>query len=418
MRSISFWMWKGGSGKTTCAVNLAAALAERGSRTLVVDLDPQASATRLLGELPEPGLLDVLRGDLPLEELAFATRVPGVDLVPAGPDILRAEARLRGEPDLEQRLGWALDELPQDRWDYVLLDCAPGLAATVLGLGALIAAEQVVAVVDPRPVSVAGLSRVLLSRLPDAPSAALACQAVRRRFGPRVLRTMIPECLEVLEASARGEPVVRDSPEHPAAAAFRALAAEIAEPEAAQAAPRVREDVLLWLASHPEAVHGEPGEILQRCEERVRRHTVEDAWQSARSLVEEHTSWLERWWRTHAGESAPLEAVCHALARQMRVHEPTLGESETQRLLDADLLAALDPDARSLMQSWVCDLAREEEHHAWLDVVHYTDARGASLEREMSSARGRRPGDAHQRAVRIAQILARDFERHASLLDA
>ena len=245
MRTFALYTAKGGTGKSTAAANLAAALALRGRRVLVVDVDAQASAGRLLGVAPAEGLLDVLRSGEGLEELVAKTGVEGVELVPASAELARAERVLGREPGAERLLALALEALPAGRWDAVLVDCPPGVG--LLSVGALAAAEEHLAPIEPSPLAVAGLgdaleladairarlnprlgpTRLLLSRVPRTRAATLTAAGLREKLGERVLRTEIPERAVVVEASARREPVVTYAPESPAAEAFRALAEEV-----------------------------------------------------------------------------------------------------------------------------------------------------------------------------------------------
>jgi chromosome partitioning protein len=247
VRRLALWTGKGGTGKTTAAVNLAHALAERGRRVLLVDLDAQASATRALGIQPADGLLDALLGREPFERLATKTELSGVEVVPAGPELARAERMLAGEAGAETLLGLVVASLPRRRWDWILFDCAPGVS--VVTVGALVASEEHVAPVVPGPLEVAGLgdsldlaaavrqrlnakllpSRILLSRVPRTRAARLTAEGLRAAFGAAVMRTEIPSLAAVVEATARREPVALFAPDSPAAAAFAALAGEIEE---------------------------------------------------------------------------------------------------------------------------------------------------------------------------------------------
>jgi chromosome partitioning protein len=428
MRVISFWTGKGGSGKTTCSVQLAATLAERGARVLVVDLDPLAGATELLGELPEPGIMDVLRGDLSLADLAMDTTTPGVALVPAGPELARTERLLAGEPHRHERLAIALEEVAADAWDVVVLDAAPGLG--LLAVSTLVAAREHVAVIDPRPLSAvclaetlatadavrarlnAGLgdSRVLLSRVPATPASAETAVGLRRSFRQRVLGTVIPECVSVVEASARHEPVVSFAPDSPAGRAFADLSRELAPFEAPRAAVDDRARLQQWLVAHPGAVHGSGSAALASCEQAVRRQASQGAWRQARLLLEgERLAWQSP---SPAREPARLAAarLCHTLAHRLRELEPLVEDGCEERLASGVSLAAFGIEAREPVGRWIRSLAHEYEHREWLKVVSFTDARGRRLLREPAgpaSPTGEDP------ALLVTRVLARDYEEHA-----
>ena len=126
MRTLAIANQKGGSGKTTTAVNLAAALGERDRRVLLVDLDPQASASTWLG-VKDGGkaFLDVIVHDGHIADIVVPTDVPGVDLVPSSVRLAGAEQAICARPAAKMVLRRILRDLPTDRWDYVLIDCPP-----------------------------------------------------------------------------------------------------------------------------------------------------------------------------------------------------------------------------------------------------------------------------------------------------
>ncbi len=239
--TVAVWSSKGGLGKSVTAVNVAAVLAERG-RVLLVDLDAQSSASRALGVAPADGLLDALRGEVDLAELVVAAACEGLDVVPGGSGLARAERLLAAEAGAETLLRSALEGV---RYSAVVLDCGPGVST--LSVGALVAATLHLAPVPPDPLSVAGLadalaladavrerlnaklapSRVLLSRVPRTRAARLTSEGLRERLGARVLAAEIPERAVVVESLARRIPVVHYAPESPPALAFRAVVEEV-----------------------------------------------------------------------------------------------------------------------------------------------------------------------------------------------
>ena len=171
MRTIAVTNSKGGTAKTTTTVNLAAALGELGHRVLVIDLDPQGSASSWLGvdDVTE-GVADAIRGRIPLAELLFETTAPGVVLVPASPSIVVAD------PSEETRiaLGFlrAMDSLPA-LWDVVLVDCPPSLG--YLGIAPLTACQEALVPVEAHVLAVTGLTSLLETMA-----------RVRRRLNPRL----------------------------------------------------------------------------------------------------------------------------------------------------------------------------------------------------------------------------------------
>jgi chromosome partitioning protein len=251
MRALAIANHKGGSGKTTTAVNLSACLAQRSRQVLVIDLDAQASATSWLGcQTADDGLIDVFTGKRSLAALVRPTGVDGLFIVPAGPSLLGAERALAGEVGVETILRSEVLRLPPGQWDYVMMDCPPALGT--LTINALTAAGEVLVPVEAHVMALSGL--VQLRRTVDLVqqrlnpqlilSGVLACRVdgrtrhaqevlaeLRQHFGATVLRSVIRENVRLAECPSFAQPITRYAPASTGAADYGALADEVIEQE-------------------------------------------------------------------------------------------------------------------------------------------------------------------------------------------
>ena len=251
MRTFAIANQKGGSGKTTTSVNLAAALGERSKRVLLIDLDPQHSATAWYGiKNAGKGVLGVFAGDGNMLDFVQDGGVAGVDLVPSSAWLVGVEKILAGEVGAETILRRHLEDLPPDRWDYILIDCPPTLG--VLTVNALAAVKELLVPVEAHVMALSGLAQLLQTveivkeRLnPDLKiSGILACRVdartrharevveqLRQRSGALVYKTVIRENIRLAECPSFGQPITLYDPKSAGAQDYRALADEIISQE-------------------------------------------------------------------------------------------------------------------------------------------------------------------------------------------
>jgi chromosome partitioning protein len=245
-RVYAFANQKGGVGKTTTAINLAACLAEAGERALVVDLDPQANATSGLGMRANgTSSYDLLDG-APISELAKPTKFENLFLIPAKPELAGAAVELSQHGDGERYLAQALEHV--EGFDFVLLDCPPSLGP--LTVNALAAADRVIVPVQTEYYALEGLAQLvqsinliktrLNSKLEIAGVLLTMADArtrlsadveaeVRKHFGNLVFEAVVPRSVRVAEAPSHGLPVTHYDRRSRGAEAYWKVAMELVE---------------------------------------------------------------------------------------------------------------------------------------------------------------------------------------------
>ncbi len=239
---------KGGVGKTTTAVNLGAALAELGYRVLVIDLDPQGNATTGLGinaRNVESSIYDILMHDRPVEDCIEPTSLRNLFVVPATIDLAGAEIELVPALSRELRLRRALEPALEDL-DFALIDCPPSLG--LLTINGLAAATEVAVPIQCEYYALEGLGQLMrnvnlvqsnlnprlelstiILTMYDARTklADQVAREVRRHFGDKVCRNIVPRTVRLSEAPSYGQPVIVFDPTSRGAIAYRELAKEV-----------------------------------------------------------------------------------------------------------------------------------------------------------------------------------------------
>lgn len=236
---------KGGVGKTTTAVNLAASLALSGERILIVDTDPQGNSTSSLGLSGEGGLYDVIARGLPVEEAVRVTQLENLYIIPSSVDLLAVEVELVDREGRERVLLERLAPL-RDSYRFILIDCPPSLG--LLTVNALVAAETVIVPVQCEYFALEGIGRLTntlrLVRNSFNPSLEIegivltmydsrntlshqVAEELRKHFGPKVYGTVIPRNVTLAEAPSHGKPALLYDARSRGAQSYLSLAKEM-----------------------------------------------------------------------------------------------------------------------------------------------------------------------------------------------
>jgi len=251
-RVIAISNQKGGVGKTTTAINLAASLAASEFQVLVIDSDPQGNATSGLGieKKPDrPSLYHVLLGNVPARDAIVSTSLEGLSIIPADKNLVGANLELVEVPERESRLRERIREV-RGEYAFVLIDCPPAL--DLLTLNALVAADAVLVPIQCEFFALEGVSELMdtIDRVHDSFQHRLQVEGIlltmfddrtnltrqvandlRDFFGEKVFQTVIPRSVRLAEAPSFGQPILTYDPRSKGAESYIKLAKEILDHE-------------------------------------------------------------------------------------------------------------------------------------------------------------------------------------------
>lgn len=246
-RIISIINQKGGVGKTTTAVNLAAYLADKGKKTLLIDEDSQGNSTSGLSNevIWKGNLYDVLLDDQDVEEAIVKTAIKKLWILPASIDLAGAEIEIAGVPERETLLKRKIEALKED-YDYILIDCPPSLG--LMTLNALVASDSIIIPIQAEFYALEGLSQlvktvqivsrklnpalhilgIVLTMFDGRTNLSIqVAEEVKKYFGSKVFKTVIPRSVKLSEAPSFGEPILTYAPKSKGAEAYKKLCREV-----------------------------------------------------------------------------------------------------------------------------------------------------------------------------------------------
>jgi chromosome partitioning protein len=243
---------KGGVGKTTTAINLAASLAASEFAVLLIDSDPQGNATTGLGirkDPDHPSLYNVLLGGIPAQDAVVHTELEGLSIIPADKNLVGANLELVDVPNRESRLRESITEIRHD-YQYILIDCPPAL--DLLTLNALVAADAVLVPIQCEFFALEGISELMdtIDRVRESFQHTLGVEGIlltmfddrtnltrqvaadlKEFFGDQIFQTVIPRSIRLAEAPSFGKPILGYDPRSRGAESYIKLAKEILDHE-------------------------------------------------------------------------------------------------------------------------------------------------------------------------------------------
>lgn len=246
MSIIAIINQKGGSAKTTTAVNLGATLTENGKRVLLIDVDPQGSSSKWLRcSNTEKGIYNVFAENTCISDNIRDTSIEGLNIIPSSQWLIGIEKALASEVGAETILRRKLNEL-QGKWDYILIDCPPALG--LLSLNALVAANEILVPLETRVMALDGLAQLLktVEMVKDRLNPELKINGIipcrvdkrtrlsmdvidelKKRFNGMVYETCIRETVKLAECPSFGQPITIYDTKSPGAEDYRTLAKEV-----------------------------------------------------------------------------------------------------------------------------------------------------------------------------------------------